>query len=318
MSTYGTRGLAGRAVWPIGLGCMGMSFVYGSAERNDERSVRLIRDAPLHGVRHLDTADLYGPFLNEELIGHALSGRRGDYLIATKCGLVIDPARGVVHDARPEHIASAVRASLGRLGTDHVDLLYLHRIDPAVPLEESWTAMTRAVEEGLVTHIGLSEVGVEELARAQQIHPVAAVQSELSLFSREPLTDGVLAWCAANEAAFVAYSPLGRGFLTGCYRSQADLEEDDWRRQLPRWQTDAIAHNGRLLSCVRSVAAKHGASLGQVALAWVLAQGVHVHAIPGSRRSERLVENAAAASLHLTSADLAELDALGAPAGARR
>jgi aryl-alcohol dehydrogenase-like predicted oxidoreductase len=286
---------------------MPMSFGYVDAPSEDD-PVRVIRRALELGVAMLDTADVYGPFVNEELVGLALEGRRDEAVVATKVGLVVGPDGGypLLRDARPERIADEIHGSLRRLGTDAVDLYYLHRVDEKVPLEESWGAMASLVQAGLVRALGLSEVGVDELERAHAIHPVAAVQSELSLWTRDAVDD-VLPWCAAHGALFVPFSPLGRGFLTGSVTS-ADFDDRDFRASNPRFTGEAIAANQAIVRVVRDVAGRHGVTPAQVALAWTLAQGPHVVPIPGTKRLRYLNENMAAAGLMLEPDDLVDLD----------
>jgi aryl-alcohol dehydrogenase-like predicted oxidoreductase len=310
-------GASGIEVGAVGLGCMGMSWAYGAAERDDERSIAVIRRSIEIGVTLIDTADMYGPFTNEELVGRALEGRRDEVVLATKGGLVVDdPETASLHrDGRPEHIRSAIDASLKRLRTDHVDLYQLHRPDPEVPLEETWGAMAEAVAAGKARALGASELSVGELELAHSVHPVASVQSELSLWTREPLAE-VLPWCEANDVAFIPFSPLGRGFLTGKMTAAA-LDDDDLRGSFPRFSEEAMAANQALVDRVREIAEAKGASAGQVALAWVLARGDSVIPIPGTRRIEYLEENAAAARLELSDAELEALDSLPAPAGDR-
>ncbi|MGZ4268049.1 MAG: aldo/keto reductase [Solirubrobacteraceae bacterium] len=313
-----TLGSDGPVVGAVGLGCMGMTWAYDPADRDEAEAIATIHRALALGVTLLDTADMYGPHTNEELVGRALDGRRDEAVLATKGGLVVesaDPIR-LRRDGRPEHIRAAIDASLRRLGVDHVDLYQLHRVDPEVPLEETWGAMAEAVTAGKARAIGLSEVGVAELERAHALHPVASVQSELSLWTRDALGE-VLPWCAAHGAAFIPYSPLGRGFLTGRLDGATSFASGDFRSGLPRFTDAARAANEAIVERVRAVAGRLGAQPSQVALAWVLAQGEHVVPIPGTRRRRWLEENAAAASLRLSAADLAELDALPAPAGAR-
>ncbi|MET3803226.1 aryl-alcohol dehydrogenase-like predicted oxidoreductase [Nakamurella sp. UYEF19] len=312
-------GTSGPAVGPIGLGCMGMTWAYGTDTGSDDSSL-VIGHALDLGVNLIDTADMYGPFTNEEVVGRALLGRRDEAVLATKGGNVVRaPVDGVPQlpsqDGRPEHLRGAVDDSLSRLGVDHVDLYYLHRPDPAVPVEESIGAMAEMVTAGKALALGVSEFTVEQLDRAQAVHPIAAVQSELSLWTRDHL-ESVLPWCRRHGAAFVAFSPLGRGFLTGSLR-EAAFSADDYRSANPRFQPENIRQNLAIVDVVEAVAARHLATAGQVALAWVLAQGDHVIAIPGTRRRTRLSENAAAAGLQLTAADLAELDALPQAAGGR-
>lgn len=311
-------GSAGPEVGAIGLGCMGMSWGYNPSQRDDARSERVIRRALELGVTLIDTADSYGPFVNEELVGRALAGRRERAVLATKVGVVL-PDSGKFElglDARPERIRRAIDDSLRRLQTDHVDLYQLHRVDPAVPLEETWGAMAEVMAAGKARALGLSEVSVDELERAHAIHPVASVQSELSLWTRDPLPD-VLPWCRDHGVGFIAYSPLGRGFLTGRIAA-GDIEPADYRADHPRFTDEAISVNRKILERVIAIAEAHDAAPGQVALAWVLAQGEMVVPIPGTKRIEYLEENAAAAGITLTETELAELDALPAPLGARR
>jgi aryl-alcohol dehydrogenase-like predicted oxidoreductase len=309
--------IAGRTTGRIGLGCMGMTWAYGASDRDETESIATIHRAVELGVTLLDTADMYGPYTNEELVGRAIAGRRDEVVLATKCGLVVeDEAEYVLrNDGRPEHVLEAIDGSLRRLGTDVIDLYQLHRVDPEVPLEETWGAMASLVEAGKVRAIGMSEVGVAELERAQAIHPVASVQSEGSLWTRDAFGD-VMPWCAAHGAAFLPFAPLGRGFLTGALTPQK-FPSGDFRKNNPRFQPEAMDANLALVETVRAVAARHDATPAQVALAWLLAQGDHIAPIPGTKRRSRLEENAAAASLALTASDLAELDALPAPVGSR-
>jgi aryl-alcohol dehydrogenase-like predicted oxidoreductase len=310
-------GSSGPAVGAIGLGCMPMNWAYAGAGEDEDASIRVIHRALELGMNLLDTADVYGPFTNEDLVGRAIVGRRDRVVIATKAGLVVGPNGGypLRNDARPDHIRTAIAGSLRRLGTDAIDLYYLHRVDPEVPLEESWGTMTELVGDGKVRGLGMSEVGVPELERAHAIHPVSAVQSELSLWFTDRLTD-VVPWCAAHGAAFVPYAPLGRGFLTGRI-AEARTDPRDFRSRLPRFAEGTIDANRAIVDRVRTVADRHDATPGQIALAWTLSQGEHVIPIPGTRRLAHLEENAAAATLGLTDADLAELADLPAAAGDR-
>ena len=300
----------------IGLGCMPMSFGYVDDASEDTPDSVIGRALDL-GVTMFDTADVYGPFTNEDLVGRALEGRRDEATIATKVGLVVGPNGGypLSRNARPVHIVEQVHGSLQRLRTDAIDLYYLHRVDDLVPLEESWGAMASLVEVGLVRALGLSEVGVDELDLAHSIHPVAAVQSELSLWTRDPL-DQVLPWCAEHGASFVPFSPLGRGFLTGTI-TEARFEEGDFRSSNPRFTNEAIEANQQIVKVVRTVAERHGARPAQVAIAWTLAQGEHVVPIPGTKRIRYLEENVAAADLRLSDDDLAALDAAPTPSAPR-
>jgi aryl-alcohol dehydrogenase-like predicted oxidoreductase len=317
-----TLGRDGPEVGAIGLGCMGMTDAYDAAGRDDDTSIAVVRRALDLGVTLIDTADVYGPFTNEELIGRALAGHRERAVLATKVGLVVggdspdDDVPGVGRDGRPEHVRAAIDASLRRLGTDHVDLYQLHRVDPQVPVEETWGAMAEAVAAGKARHLGLSEATVDEVRRAHAVHPVASVQSELSLWTRGPLAD-VLPHCAEHGIAFLPFAPLGRGFLAGRFTSFDDLPEDDFRRSLPRFQQDALRANLAIVGRVQAVAERLGATPAQVALAWVLAQGPMVVPIPGTKTPRYLEQNAAAAELTLAPADLAELDALPTATGDR-
>lgn len=313
-----TLGSTGPEIGVIGLGCMGMTWAYDPNGRDDTSSVEVLRSALDLGVTLIDTADIYGPYDNEELVGIGLGGGyRERAVLATKVGLV--PGTGgerVVRNGRPEHIRSAIDASLRRLGTDHVDLYQLHRVDPEVPIEESWGALAEVVAAGKARAIGLSEVTVEEIRRAQAVHPVASVQSELSLWTRDPLAE-VLPYTEEQGIAFLPFSPLGRGFLTGRFASAADLPADDWRATLPRFQAEALEANLALVAKVQEIAARLGATAAQVALAWVLAQGRYVVPIPGTKTPKYLADNAGAADVVLSAADLAELDALPAAVGDR-
>jgi aryl-alcohol dehydrogenase-like predicted oxidoreductase len=313
-----TLGPGGPAVGAIGLGCMGMSWAYNPEQRDDERSIAVIRHALDIGVTLIDTADIYGPFTNEELVGRALEGRRADAVLATKCGLEVRSVQPmeIARNGRREHVLAAIDASLERLRTDHVDLYQLHRVDPDVPVEETWGAMAEVVAAGKARAIGLSEATVEELDAAHAIHPVASLQSEFSLWERGPVNNGVLEWCREHGAAFIPFSPLGRGFLTGQVTRET-ISEGDMRSSNPRFTPEAMEQNLVIVERVREVAQRHDATSGQVALAWLLTRYERAIPIPGTRRSERLDENAGAALLELTAEDLAELDALPEPAGAR-
>jgi len=322
-----TLGSTGPEAGVIGLGCMGMTFSYDMETPRDEAtSIAVIHRALEEGMTLIDTADAYGPYTNEELVGRALAGGHRDRaVLATKVGLltdsveVVDPggsSPGAGRDGRPEHVRASIDGSLRRLGTDHVDLYQLHRVDPRVPLEETWGTMAETVAAGKARHIGLSEVTVTEIRRAQAVHPVTSVQSELSLWTRDALAE-VLPYCQAQGIAFLPFAPLGRGFLTGRFASADDLPRDDFRRGLPRFQRDALRANLAIVGLVRAVAARAGATPAQVALAWVLAQGRYVVPIPGTKTPKYLLDNAGAADLELTAADLAELDATPAPQGAR-
>jgi aryl-alcohol dehydrogenase-like predicted oxidoreductase len=308
-------GSSGIQVGAIGLGCMGMTYAYDQDRRDDDRSVSVIHRALDLGVTLLDTADVYGPHSNEELVGRALVGRRDDAVVATKCGLVFSPDLAHTRNGSPEYVRAACDASLRRLGVDVIDLYQLHRVDPEVPIEDTWGAFAELVAAGKVRAIGLSEVSVEQLEVCHAIHPVTSVQSELSLWTRDYLDD-VLPWCRDHDVAFLPFSPLGRGFLTGALAPR-DFAADDFRSRLPRFSPEAIAANQAIVDGVNAVARDRGVTAAQVALAWVLAQGDHVVPIPGTKRVERLEENAAAADLVLTPDDLAALAALPAPQGGR-
>ena len=312
-----TRELAGTQVGAIGLGCMGMSWAYGVDQRDEQESVRVIHAALDRGVTLLDTADMYGPFTNEELVGRALEGRRDEAFVATKVGLVVTDAAtyGMDRDGRPEHVREGIDASLRRLRTDRVDLYQLHRVDEKVPLEETWGAMAEVVAAGKARAIGLSEVTVEQLELAHGIHPVASVQSEFSLWTRDRLED-VIPWCREHGATLIPYAPLGRGYLTGTVTA-ASFDDRDFRARNPRFSREALEANLAIVDRVRAVAERLGATPAQVALAWVLAQDERIVPIPGTKRLERLEENAAAANLALGPDDLAELDAIPAPAQPR-
>jgi aryl-alcohol dehydrogenase-like predicted oxidoreductase len=315
-----TLGPDGPEVGVIGLGCMGMSFSYDQATPRDEATlISVIHQALDLGMTLLDTSDVYGPFTNEELLGRALKSRRDEAVLATKVGALTSDAQGnpvMGLNNRPEHIRRSIDGSLGRLGTDHVDLYYLHRTDPQVPIEESVGALAETVSAGKARAIGLSEVSVEQIKRAQSVHPITAVQSELSLWTRDWMTE-VLPYCREQDIAFVPYSPLGKGFLTGRFSSHDDLPEDDFRRGLARFQQEALSTNLAIAERVREIAERMEATPAQVALAWVLAQGEYVIPIPGTKTPKYLADNAGAADVELSAADLAELDALPVPTGGR-
>ena len=310
-------GSTGLEVGAIGLGCMGMSWAYGSAQDGDD-GVSVIHRALELGATFLDTSDAYGPFTNEELVGKALAGRHDEVVLATKCGLVVEDKATlkIGRDGSPEHIRAACDASLQRLGVEQIDLWYLHRVDEDVPVEESIGAMAEQVAAGKVRALGMSEVDVATLERARAVHEIAALQSELSLWTRGALDD-VVPYCSEHGMAFVPFSPLGRGFLTGRIAAGASFDGSDFRGRNPRFTAEAINANQAIADAVRDVADRLGAAPGQVALAWVLAQGEHVVPIPGTKRLKYLEENLAAADLTLSPEDLAELDALPAAVGER-
>lgn len=311
-----TLGAEGPSVGVIGLGCMGMSWGYDRRNRDDDTSISVIHRALDLGVNLLDTSDVYGPFTNEELVGRALAGRREEAVLATKVGLYIDDNGSMGRNGRPEHIRAGIDASLRRLDTDHVDLYQLHRVDPEVPIEESWGAMGEAVAAGKVRAIGLSDVSVDEIKRAMAVHPVASVQSELSLWDKAALAD-VVPFCAEHGIAFLPFSPLGRGFLTGRFTSVDDLPEDDWRRDNPRFQNETLAANRAITERVEAIAERRSVAPARVALAWLCAQDGHVIPIPGTKTPRYLESNAGAADVELTPEELAELDAVPEAQGDR-
>ncbi|MCG6574799.1 aldo/keto reductase [Pseudomonas sp. AF32] len=303
-------GHEGPYVSAIGLGCMGMSDFYTTGVDEREAVATLHRALEL-GVTLFDTADMYGPYTNEELLGRALRGKREGIYLASKFGLVRsdDPhARGV--NGRPEYVRQSIDGSLKRLGTDYLDLYYQHRIDPQVPVEETIGAMADLVKAGKVRHIGISEASADTIQRAHGVHPLAAVQSEFSLWSRDPEHNGVLETCRRLGIAFVAYSPLGRGFLTGELKSPDDFAADDYRRFNPRFQADNFYRNLALVDRVRTMAASKGVSASQLALGWVWAQGEHVIPIPGTKQRKYLESNVAAGAVVLDKEELRQLDGI--------
>ena len=314
-----TRTLGSLSVPAMGLGCMGMSEFYGTGDQAEaERTIQRALDL---GVTFLDTADMYGPFTNERLVGKAIAGRRDEVVLATKFGNERGEdgsSRGI--NGRPDYVRQACDASLHRLGVDVIDLYYQHRVDTAVPVEDTWGAIRELVEAGKVRHAGISEAAPETIRRAHAVQTVAAVQTEYSLWSRDPEENGVLVTCAQLGIGFVAYSPIGRGFLSGQIRSVEDLAPDDFRRRNPRFQGAAFEQNLRLVDRVREIADEKGVTASQLALAWVMAQGGRtgnpaVVPIPGTKRVAYLDENAAAADVRLTDDDLHRLDE-AAPVGA--
>jgi len=300
----------------IGLGAMGMSAFYAGAGSDDDESIRTIHRALDQGVTLIDTAELYGPFTNEELVGRAIAGRRDEVVLATKFGVYSHATRSLGIDSSPENIRVAVEGSLRRLGTDHIDLYYQHRVDPSVPIEDVMGTLAGLVREGTIGHIGLSEAGPSTIRRANAVHPVSALQTEFSLWTRDVQAE-ILPTVRELGIGFVAYSPLGRGFLTGAITSAADLPADDFRAGNPRFAEENLARNLALVDEVRAVAAEAAATPAQVALAWLLAQGDDIAVIPGTKRVSRLEENAAADALVLTGDQLARLTALAPAAGER-
>ncbi|MCW1099036.1 aldo/keto reductase [Streptomyces sp. RS2] len=299
----------------IGLGVMGMSAYYTGAGRDEAESIRTIRRAVDLGVTHLDTAEVYGPYVNEELLGRAIKGRRDEVVLATKFGLVSHSGRPGP-DSTPANIHTAVEGSLRRLGTDRIDLYYQHRVDPNTPIEETVGALSDLVEAGKVLHIGLSEAAAATVRRAHAVHPVAAVQSEYSLWTRDPEAE-VLPTLRELGIGLVPYAPLGHGFLTGDIRTLDGLDSADWRRSNPRFTGDNLTRNLRIVDQVREVADEVGVTPAQVALAWLLAQGDGIAPIPGTKRIDRLEENSAADGIRLTPGQIARLNNLTPASGER-
>jgi aryl-alcohol dehydrogenase-like predicted oxidoreductase len=309
--------LDGLDVSRIGLGAMAMSGYYLDPDSSDAESIRTIHRALDLGVTHVDTAEIYGPYANEELVGRALKGRRDDVVVATKFGLVSHSGEGPgVLDSSPANIRTAVEGSLKRLGTDRIDLYYQHRVDPNTPIEDTVGALAELVAGGKVLHIGLSEAGPDTIRRAHAVHPIAALQTEYSLWTRDPEAE-LLPLLREHGIGFVPYSPLGHGFLTGKIRSPQELADDDWRKTNPRFTEGNFEKNLRIVDEVEAVASEVGATPAQVALAWLLAQGDDIAPIPGTKRVSRVEENTAADGIELSAEQIERLNDLAPATGER-
>ncbi|HEV7586362.1 MAG TPA: aldo/keto reductase [Solirubrobacteraceae bacterium] len=313
-----TLGPSGPEVSAIGLGCMGMSAFYGSTD--DEESLRTIHRALELGCDFLDTSDMYGPHTNEELVGRAIAGRRDEVFLATKFGIKITPGEPPKReiDGSPEYVRQAVHGSLERLKTDHIDLYYQHRVDPSTPIEETVGAMAVLVQEGKIRHIGLSEAGAETIRRAHAVHPVTAVQTEYSLWTREPVEGEILPTLKELDIGLVAYSPLGRGFLSGRFSSPEELDEGDFRRSGPRFTGENLKRNLLLAERVRELADEKDVTPGRLALAWVLHRWEHIVPIPGTKRVRYLEENLAAAEIDLSDEEVERIAEAVPPAAGER
>ena len=309
--------LGGLDVSRIGLGTMAMSGYYLDPDSSDAESIRTIQRALELGVTHIDTAEIYGPYANEELVGQALKGRRDDVVVATKFGLVSHAGGGPgVTDSSPANIRTAVEGSLKRLDTDHIDLYYQHRVDPKTPIEDTVGALAELVAQGKVRHIGLSEAGPATIRRAHAVHPIAALQTEYSLWTRDPDAE-LLPLLRELGIGFVPYSPLGHGFLTGTIRSPQELDDDDWRKTNPRFTGGNFEKNLRIVDEVEVIASEINASPAQIALAWLLAQGDDIAPIPGTKRVSRVEENTAADGIELTAEQIGRLNDLTPATGER-